>query len=179
MFNFLKVLIDFFNKYEIPYMLSGSVAMSTYTVPRFTRDFDFVVHLKQKDVTTLSDWFKDGYYCEEDVIKEAIATKGMFNIIDHKSNYKADFIILKDEPYRQTEFSRRNNVNFLDMTIYIVSVEDLLISKLIWIQEIQSQQQMEDIKALSELPQIDWTYTNQWIQSLKLSTFKLLNDRHS
>jgi len=37
MFDFLKVLINFFDKNNLPYMLSGSVAMSTYTVPRFTR----------------------------------------------------------------------------------------------------------------------------------------------
>ena len=41
----------------------------------------------------------------------------MFNIIDHKSSYKADFMILKDEPFR-----RRNEIKFLDMTISIVSV---------------------------------------------------------
>lgn len=179
MFDFLRILIRFFDKNEIPYMLSGSVAMSTYTIPRFTRDFDFIVHLKPKDVALLSDQFKDGYYCDETSIKEAISTKGMFNIIDHKSSYKADFIVLKDDIYRQTEFSRRNQVDFLDMSIYIVSVEDLLISKLIWIQQLQSSQQMEDIKVLSKLPQIDWEYVKNWINKLKLNTFNLLNDRHS
>jgi len=44
MFDFLRVLIDFFEKQNIPYMLSGSVAMSLYTQPRFTRDYDFIVN---------------------------------------------------------------------------------------------------------------------------------------
>jgi len=28
-------------------------------------------------------------------VQEAVKNKGMFNIIDHKSNYKADIVILK------------------------------------------------------------------------------------
>lgn len=82
-------------------MLSGSVAMSTYTLPRLTRDFDFIVHLKPEDAMLISQQFDDGYYYDKDTISEAIVHKGLFNIIDHKSNYKADFIMLKDEPFRQ------------------------------------------------------------------------------
>src|SRR5688572_26814103 len=143
MFDFLRTLILFFDQNNISYMLSGSMAMSTYTLPRLTRDFDFIVHLKQQDVPLLLSHFSQGYYCDEDAVRDAIRNKGMFNIIDHKSNYKADIVILKDEPYRQEEFARRKKIDFLNMEIYIVSAEDLLISKLIWIQELQSAVQIE------------------------------------
>src|SRR5438309_149540 len=138
MFDFLRIIIQFFERNNIQYMLSGSVAMSTYTAPRFTRDFDFIVHLKPADATLLSSEFKSGYYCDEESIKEAISAYGMFNIIDHKSNYKADFVVLKDEAFRQAEFSRRRLIDFLDIKIWVVAPEDLLISKLIWIQELNS-----------------------------------------
>ncbi|MEO5564876.1 MAG: hypothetical protein ABIR18_15625 [Chitinophagaceae bacterium] len=156
-------------------MLSGSVAMSTYTLPRFTRDFDFIVHLKQKDASLLSDHFKEGYYCDEDSVHEAVRNKGMFNIIDHKSNYKADILILKDEPYRQIEFGRRRQIDFLDMKISIVSAEDLLLSKLIWIQELQSPQQIEDIKLLWKISNLDRGYIQNWINALKLNIFDTID----
>jgi hypothetical protein len=72
----------------------------------------------------------------------------MFNIIDHKSGFKADFVVLRNTEFRRTEFNRRTEVNFLGKDIYVVSPEDLLISKLIWIQELQSSLQIEDIKNL-------------------------------
>lgn len=50
MLDFLRILIQFFDKNNIPYMLSGSMAMSTYTVPRFTKDFVFIVPLKPNDL---------------------------------------------------------------------------------------------------------------------------------
>jgi len=97
----------------------------------------------------------------------------MFNIIDHASGFKADFIILKDEPFRQTEFDRRVQADFFGIPIYIVTAEDLLLSKLIWIQKIQSNIQMEDIKNLTAL-NLDWEYINKWIENLELHTFELI-----
>ena len=174
MFDFLRILIDFFQKNQIPYMLSGSVAMSLYTQPRFTRDYDFVVHLKEKDVKKFIQSFSDGYYFNEESLRDAMSAQSMFNIIDHKSGYKADFVVLKNEPFRQTEFERRREIKFLEMSISIVSAEDLLISKIIWIQELQSGVQMEDIKMLSKVEGLDWQYINHWIKQMNLKTFNLL-----
>jgi len=115
MLEFFRKIIYFLDQNNIAYMLSGSVAMSIYTVPRTTRDFDFVVHLKMENVKDLANYFKEGFYCEESEVKEAISQKGMFNIVDRQSGYKADFIILKDEIYPKTEFERRRRVNFLNM----------------------------------------------------------------
>jgi hypothetical protein len=174
MFDFLRILIKFFDQNKIPYMLSGSVAMSTYTLPRFTRDFDFIVHLKPEHVSLMSAHFKEGYYCNDESVLEAIQNNGMFNIIDHKSNYKAGFVILKDEPYRQEEFARRKQIDFLDTKLYIVTREDLLLSKLIWIQQLQSSQQVDDIKLLAQINNLDWKYIQYWIDLLKLNTFDIL-----
>jgi hypothetical protein len=98
----------------------------------------------------------------------------MFNIIDHASGFKADFVVLKNDAFRQEEFNRRRKVDFFDKTIYVVSPEDLLISKLIWIQDFQSPQQMEDIKNLSAIEQLDWPYITKWINKLNLKTFDLI-----
>ena len=174
MIEFLKILVSYFDENKIPYMLSGSVAMSIYALPRFTRSFDFIVHLQPKGIPGLLEHFKDNYYCDEDAVKEAIANKGMFNIIDHKSSYKADFMILKNEPYRLVEFERRTQISFLEMEIFLVSPEDLLISKIIWIQQSKSALQIEDIKALSAINTLDRDYINKWVLSLKLNTFNII-----
>ena len=155
-------------------MLSGSVAMSVYVLPRATRDFDFIVHLNLSDVEPLSAYFNEGYYCDMDAVKEGIQKYSMFNIIDYASGFKADFMILKNEPFRQIEFSRRKKIEFYGMDMYVVTPEDLLLSKLIWIQDIQSNLQMDDIRNLSAIENIDWAYIHSWINSLNLNTFNLV-----
>ncbi len=154
--------------------MSGSVAMSVYTLPRATRDIDFVVHLQLKDIELLVTTFSAKYYCDADAVKEAITKKSLFNIIDAVSGFKADFVILKNEEYRQTEFKRKRQILFEDIPIYIVSPEDLLISKLIWIQDFQSGIQMDDIVHLWETDALDKHYILKWVHSLKLNTFNLL-----
>jgi hypothetical protein len=88
---------------------------------------------------------------------------------------KADMIVLRKEPFRQEEFKRRKEVAFMNMKIYIVSAEDLLISKIIWIQELQSDIQKSDIRELGKMAGLDRAYINYWISSLKLNTFGLIN----
>ncbi len=174
MLSFLQFIIHYLNDRNIPYMLSGSVALSVYTLPRATRDFDFIINLQPKDADAFVANFKEGFYCDADAVKEAIKNSSMFNIIDHSSGFKANFVILKDNTFRQTEFNRRKQVDFYGSPIYIVSPEDLLLSKLIWIQEIKSNLQMEDIKNLSTVQGLDWDYIHKWIKSLNLNTFNLL-----
>ena len=176
MFDFLRILIHFFDSNKIPYMLSGGMAISIYTGPRYTRDFDFLVHLKPSDVLLVKEYFKEGYYCDEEAMKEAIENKGMFNIIDHKSNYKADFIILEHDEFEQVKFGKRRPVRFLDFTVFVISAEDLLVSKLKWIQELQSEQQSNDIILLSKLEHLDRPYIWSWVKKLKLNTFDLLRN---
>jgi hypothetical protein len=171
---FFEKTIDFFHENGIQYMLSGSLAMSVYVLPRSTRDFDFVVHLREENIPALLAYFAEGYYCDADAVKEAVQKKGMFNIIDHASGYKSDFVVLKNTPFRQTEFNRRMKADFFGKTVFIVSPEDLVLSKLIWIQDYQSAVQMEDIKTLAAMEQIDRIYINDWIINLNLTTFNLL-----
>ena len=61
MISFLKKLIAYFDTEEIPYMLSGSVAMRIYALPRFISNFTFIVHLHLKDILGLMKSFKEGY----------------------------------------------------------------------------------------------------------------------
>jgi hypothetical protein len=153
--------------------------MSLYVVPRATRDFDFIIHLEPKEIDRFVGNFKDGYYCDKDAIEDAVKHRSMFNIIDHASGFKADFVVLKPDPFRQNEFSRRIAMEFMGKTIFVVSPEDLLLSKLIWIQDYQSGVQMEDIRNLVLSGNLDWGYIDLWKDRLNLNSFNLLNERHS
>jgi hypothetical protein len=176
MLSFFQKITDVLDQFQIPYMLSGSIALGLYTVPRMTRDIDFIIHLEAKNLDLFVDSFKEGFYCDRDGIKDAmVGPVKMFNIIDHESGYKADFVVLKDDPFRLEEFRRRLKVDYFEKTIYVVSPEDLLISKLIWIQDFQSAVQIEDIKSLVVVDNLDWEYISKWVKQLKLRTFDLIN----
>ncbi|HEX8461817.1 MAG TPA: hypothetical protein VF623_10320 [Segetibacter sp.] len=176
MISFFLKIVDVLNELSIPYMLSGSVAMSIYIIPRATRNFDFVVYMHQKQVANFVQQFKEGYYCDEDSIKDAIKHKSMFNIIDQGSEYKADFILLKEDEYGIEAFNRRIEMDYFGKLFFLVTAEDLIIAKIIWIQQSKSALQIEDIKKLCELKTLDWTYINRWTKKMRLNTFNLFSN---
>jgi hypothetical protein len=57
------------------------------------------------------------------------------------------------------------------------NAEDLIISKLTWIQQLQSAIQMSDINQLIMADSLDWNYIKYWIEKLHLSTFDLIPDK--
>ena len=160
--------------HSISYMLSGSLAMNAYTLPRMTRDIDIVIALQENDVETLCNIFGNDFYFYEPTIREEIRLQGMFNVIHHESGVKIDFMVLKDIEFRQWEFSRRTKIYLGKKELYLVSLDDLIISKLIWIQDLQSEKQMEDIRNLLENSLVDMPYIYHWITRLSLKTFDLL-----
>ena len=98
----------------------------------------------------------------------------MFNLIDNQTGYKIDFILLKDSPYELEKFKRIKTILFEGFDFQVICVEDLLVSKLQWIQQIQSPIQMKDIQTLWQLPGLDKKYVLNWIKILTLKTFDLL-----
>jgi hypothetical protein len=161
-------------KANIEYMLSGSIAMGVYTVGRASWDVDVVMDIKEEDIEKFISIFGSRYFLQPDVIKEEIKRSGMFNIIDRETSFKVDFIIKKHSPFREEEFKRRKKVGFLGTQLWIVSIEDLILSKLIWIQELESDVQKRDITSLLLNNSVDKNYIQSWITKLHLNTYNLL-----
>jgi len=82
---------------------------------------------------------------------------------------KIDFIISKENPYRETEFQRRKRLEFDGISIWIVAPEDLIISKLIWAKDSFSEIQINDIKNLLQSDNsLDNFYIKKWVDALQL-----------
>jgi len=161
--EFVKLIASQLDSAGIPYMMTGSMAMAVYSVPRMTRDIDIVIEVKSTDVDKIIKLFSGDCYIDRDNVKQAVDNCTMFNIIHNEWIIKADFIIRKDEEYRREEFARRQKVVIDNMTIFVVSVEDLILSKLVWGKELQSELQFRDVRQMiSDVLQLDWKYMKKW-----------------
>lgn len=168
--DILNLTCNRLNQANIPYMLTGSFAANFYAVPRMTRDIDIVIAIQKSKIDTLIHLFQHDFYIDRGSIEDAISHKGMFNIIHNDSVFKIDFIVIKDEDYRHTEFQRRRQIQFDNNLIWIVAPEDLIISKLIWAKNSLSEMQINDVKNLfSSIKNLDNAYINLWVQQLELT----------
>ncbi len=167
----LEVLRDVVSRLEsarFDYMLTGSLAMSFYATPRMTRDIDFVVHLDGDRIDALIRAFEPDYYLPTE-LGEVIGRQGMFNLLHLRSMVKVDFVIRKSDAFRLHEFSRRRRVGFVGFEAWIVSPEDLILSKLLWAQPSGSESQMRDVQNLLH-GEVDVAYLREWATVLGVST---------
>jgi hypothetical protein len=166
----LKLVAARLDNAHVPYMVSGSMAMNYYAQPRMTRDVDIVVALDADDADRLAALFAPEFLCEVEAVRDAVRRHGMFNIIHHDSIVKVDFIIRKDLPYRREEFARRRSVDIGGAAVWMVSPEDLLLSKLHWAKDSRSELQMKDARNLIAcVPDLAWGYVEKWAADLSVS----------
>ena len=170
----LEILKEICQKLEragIDYMLTGSFAMIHYTQPRMNRNIDFVISLETQSLERFVGLFDSGFYLSKDAIQRAVHIRSMFNLIHLESIVKIDFVVLKNEPYRQEEFARRKRVPLADFEVWIVSLKDLILSKLIWAKPTNSELQLRDVKNL-----LKDTYDEAYLyeKARSLGVFELL-----
>ena len=165
--EFLGFVVRRLDNAGVPYMLTGSVAMSLYGQPRMTRDIDLVVECTSTDAAAWVRMFGAECYISPEAVAEAIARGGMFNVIHNEGVAKADFIVRRKDEYRQVEFARRQRKHIADLEVSVVAREDLVLSKLVWWIEGESPQQRADLLVLLESPAgLDLAYLEEWATRL-------------
>jgi hypothetical protein len=150
----------------IGYMMTGSMAMALYSIPRMTRDIDVVVQILPADAGKIATLFSKDFYVDEAVVLQAIRDKGMFNIIHTDSVVKVDFIIRKDEDYRIEEFSRKKKIVIDGVPVWVVAPEDLVLSKLVWAKNSGSELQFRDVRQMMTRNDFDERYLQKWAKAL-------------
>lgn len=167
----LEVLQDVATRLEragIPYMLTGSIALSYYAQPRMTRDIDLVVELAGRETKSVAALFAPDYYVSDADVGRAILGAGMFNVLHLDKLVKLDFIVRKDTPYRRHEFGRRQRVRLPGFEAWIVSREDLILSKLAWAKDSGSEMQLRDVRSLLA-GDADRQYLERWAVELEVA----------
>lgn len=173
--DILRKIISELNENKFEYMIGGSHVLGIYANARTSRDIDILINIKEKDLPAfLSIFNSHAFHLNIASIKEAIKEKGMFNIISEETGYKIDFFVHRETEFFNEQFSRKQWRKIFGINAWVCSREDLIIAKLIWIQEIQSELQMRDITDLIDFSDLDKNYLTKWITKLNLKTFGLI-----
>jgi hypothetical protein len=153
----------------IPYMVTGSLALSIHGVPRATQDIDIVIAPLLDQLGALRARLPDSEYCFDlNTAREAIRGESQFNVVDLASGWKIDLIIRKSRAFSLLEFERRAIVEFAGLGLRVTSVEDTVLSKLEWAKLGGSDRQIEDVATLLRIwgETLDRPYVERWVQTL-------------
>ncbi len=152
----------------IDYMLTGSVALNCHAQPRFTRDIDLVVDFNLNDAARIQTVLGEDFYVSEDAAREAVGLRGSFNAIHQTTLIKIDFMVRKQAAYWENEFARRQRLRLGHFDLWVVSKEDLILSKLHWSKDSHSERQLADVENLIATG-CDAEYLRKWSAALNLT----------
>jgi hypothetical protein len=129
----LKRVVDALDDASIDYMVTGSLASSLQGEPRTTHDIDLVVQIDPQQVQALIRSFPaPRFYLSEDAAREAIASGGMFNLLEASEGDKVDFWLLTDNPFDRSRFARKYVEEVLGLQLKVSRPEDTILQKLKW-----------------------------------------------
>ena len=169
----LRQLIATLEDLGITYMLVGSFASGAYGEPRLTQDIDFVVDLSQDQVSALCAAFPEKkYYVSPDAAREAVRQVGQFNVIHPASGTKIDFIIARKDRWGRAQLARRQRVQILpDREGYLARPEDIIISKMQYYRQGESEKHLRDITGILKASgrDVNRAYVRQWASNLGLT----------
>lgn len=151
-------------------MLAGSFASTYHGHPRTTQDIDVVIDPTLVALLRFVDSLPpDQAYVDRATAIEAFHQRDMFNVIDLETGWKVDLILRKDRPFSRSEFERRQVIEWMDVRLFIVTAEDVVLSKLEWAQLCGgSERQMRDVAGVLEMHRgrLDVEYIESWLDVL-------------
>ena len=154
---------------NVPYMITGGAAVGFWGHIRTTMDIDILIQIRSEQIDSLLSSIEGEAYIDIEKAKKAILDKSMFNIILNKTCFKIDLIPLKEDNYEIKKFNNRVKINFQNKEIYVITPEDLIISKLLWSKSVGgSEQQMKDCESIYRLnsENLDLDYLKRWVKML-------------
>jgi hypothetical protein len=166
-------LHQIFETANIPYYVTGGVAAIAYGESRTTQDLDVVMAVARNDIPTFATLLEQaGFYVPgvEDATSGRMHT---LQVTQMNTIYRADLVIADINPYEQLKFARRQAYRLNGKTeVYLASPEDVVVNKLRWGKQSQSQKQWRDVLGVLKAQQeiLDYEYMHHWAAEFDLSS---------
>lgn len=172
LYELLHRIVVAFERFQIPYLVTGSVASMAYGEPRLTNDIDIVAVINESHIVGLLAAFLPGeFYISDEMIRQAIRERGQFNIIHPASGLKVDVMIRQDTPFDRSLFRRIRRISPADFyQANFASPEDVIIKKMEYYREGGSEKHLRDITGILKISskEIDQDYISEWVERLGL-----------
>jgi len=158
---------------QLKFHLTGGLASSFYGEPRFTQDIDIVIRVSQGSLLDLliSELAKK-FVIDRDAVVDAVRRRGLFQALHEETMIKVDFHV--DEAIAGELDRSLTEEVLLGVKLPLVSKEDAILSKLLWIRK-GSHKSRQDIKMmLKRRGEIDLDYLDS--QAAKLGVQGILSE---
>lgn len=167
----LTQVVGALNQLNLPYMLTGAVAVAYHGQPRTTHDIDIVILVAASDVARVAAALRPDFSVDEESIRAALREHSMFNAIHEETGFKVDFWMLKSGEYDRASFARRVRVNLLGTEMLMPTPEDVIVAKLEWHRMSDIDKHYFDALGIAAVQKgrLDTAYIARWCEARALT----------
>lgn len=154
------------NETNIPYMLVGSYASNFYGIPRLTQDADFCADLTGLSLGPLKTFLGPDFRFEPQLSFESATGTTRHIVHVTTTEFTIELFRLSSDAHDQQRFRRRQRVKFADGVTFVLTVEDVVITKLRWFLQIQRHKDRDDVSTVISVSGklMDWDYIHYWCE---------------
>ena len=149
---------------DIPYVLVGSFASNVYGIPRATQDADFVVQLGPGKLAELTAVLGADFVLDPQWRFETITGTQRAILRERETEFIIELFRHSNEPHDRERFARRKPLSIRGRTAWVLSPEDVVITKLHWLLLADRKKDYIDVQNVIAVRggALDWSYVESW-----------------
>lgn len=169
-----------FERLNIPYLISGSLASTLHGMVRSTQDSDVIAEMRLEHVQPFVESLQNEFFMDKEMIAESIQHNLSFNLIHRDTMFKVDVFIPQPRSFDQSQLARAQKQTFSledsEVSANFSSAEDTILSKLEWYRiggeaGEASERQWRDVLGVlkTRSGELDLHYLNKWAKELEVN----------
>jgi len=162
--DIVLAVIDHLNGHKIPYMLVGSLATNFYCVPRSTEDGDIVVEADLVGIASAITRERLSIHFDRQLAFESVTATRKLVLQAEGHGFEIELFQLSDDEHDRMRFSRRHQVQTMDRSVWVATLEDMIVTKLRWSRHAGREKDISDARNLIGVQRkfADWPYVESW-----------------
>ena len=160
-------VIDVLNELEVPYVLVGAFAANYHGVARSTKDADFVAVVGRAEMNSIMEKLGESFRLDPQISFESATgtTRYILYFLGAPQGpIRIEFFRLSEDDFDRQRFARRRQISILSRQAYILTAEDVVVTKLRWHLALHRPKDREDARGVIAVQgdSLDWDYIHQW-----------------
>jgi hypothetical protein len=144
----------------IPHVVVGSFARNFHSFPRSTNDADIVLAVDAAGWSRFQADLAGEFSLDPQTTFETNTGTFRHILIHRETAFKTELFWLSQDAYDQERFNRRQAINFNGQATFVLTAEDVIVTKLRWLRP----KDVEDIRDVIAVKSavLDWDYIHHW-----------------